>query len=208
MAALRVTSIQNPFGSPRSVWAAAETLRLLEAMGLLADDETIDRLDAKTLGRIVDVARDAGIVPTRVIPLRGRWKTDPEQIGLALESVRDALEESPVPSSEWRSLTKLFGVDRLAELTGVSRISLRRYASAERSTPDDVAGRLHFLAKVVGDLRGAYNDIGVRRWFDRPRTALDGRPPSAILKGRWSPDAPDAHAVRQLARSLTASAAT
>lgn len=208
MAALRVESIQNPFGSPRTVWAAVETLRLLEAMGLLADDETIDRLDATTLRRIVDAVREAGIVPTRVVPLRGRWRTDPEQVGLALESMRAALEESPAPATEWRSLTRLFGVDRLAALTGVSRMSLRRYASGERATPDDVAGRLHFLAKVVGDLRGAYNEIGVRRWFDRPRTALEGRAPGEIIQGRWSPDAPDVLAVRQLARSLTASVAT
>lgn len=205
---LRVQSVQNPFASPRAVWAAAETLRLLEAMGLLRDDDTIDRLDAKTLRRMVDAVREAGIEPTRVIPLRGRWRSDPEQVGPALEAMRDALEESPVPLSEWRSLTKLFGVDRLAELTGISRVSLRRYGSGERATPDDVAGRLHFLAKVVGDLRGAYNEIGVRRWFDRPRTALDGRAPTEIIRGRWSPDHPDAVAVRQLARSLTASAAT
>ena len=208
MSALRVGSVQAPFESASAVWSAVQTLRLLEAMGLLGEDETIDRLDGRTLRRMLQVVREAGIVPTAVVPLGRRRQSSPEELGRALEALRHALEESPVPSSEWRSLTAVFGTDRLAELTGVSRVSLRRYASGERATPDDVAARLHFLAKLVGDLRGAYNDIGVRRWFDRPRTALDNRSPGQILRGRWEPDGADPARVRELARSLTAAAAT
>ena len=183
-------------------------LRLLEAMGLLDEDEVIDRLDRGTLNRIVEAAAAGGMTPDAVVPLVARWESDPEEIGDALDALRNALEESPVPVAEWRSLTRLFGADRLAELIGVSRVSLRRYASAQRPTPDDIAARLHFLAKLVGDLRGAYNDIGVRRWFDRARTQLHGSAPREILQGKWDPDASGPMEVRQLARSLTASAAT
>lgn len=116
-------------------------------------------------------------------------------------------EESPA-SFEWRALVTLFGHDRLATLTGTSPASVRRYAGGERETPHAVAGRLHFLASVVGDLAGAYNDFGIRRWFERPRTALDGRSPAALLHGDWSPEAPEARRVRQLAASLLASPAT
>ena len=35
-----------------------------------------------------------------------------------------------------------------------------------------IAGRLHFLATVVGDLAGAYNEIGIRRWFERRGAAI------------------------------------
>jgi hypothetical protein len=48
----------------------------------------------------------------------------------------------------------------------------------------------------------------VRRWFERPRTALRGRAPGALLTGTWDPDGADAECVLALARSLTASPAT
>ena len=35
----------------------------------------------------------------------------------------------------------------------------------------------------MGDLAGAYNDIGVRRWFERQRTRLDGNTPAQALGG-------------------------
>ncbi len=60
------------------------------------------------------------------------------------------------------------GPDLLARLPGISRSGARRYLSGSRSTPDPVAGRLHFLAFVVGDLAGAHDGIGVRRWLTVP----------------------------------------
>jgi hypothetical protein len=77
-----------------------------------------------------------------------------------------------------------------------------------RATPDDIAARLHFLALVVGDLAGAYNDIGIRRWFDRPRTTLGGRTPRQLLRGAWNPGDAGPTKIRELARSLVAAAAT
>jgi hypothetical protein len=90
----------------------------------------------------------------------------------------------------------------------ISVSSLRRYLSSERQTPDDVAARLHHVALIVGDLLGAYNDVGVRRWFDRPRSALGGRRPAAVLSGNWNPDDPSPRRVRDLAQSLVTLAAT
>jgi hypothetical protein len=71
-----------------------------------------------------------------------------------------------------------------------------------------VAARLHFLANVVGDLAGAYNEMGIRRWFERPRTLLGGRSPAQLLTDGWTPEDPRAKKVRDLARSLTGSPAT
>jgi hypothetical protein len=71
-----------------------------------------------------------------------------------------------------------------------------------------VAARLHFLARVVAELKGAYNDIGVRRWFGRKRTALRGKSPAQILNGDWIPENRNAQKVLDLARSLAFSAAT
>ena len=90
----------------------------------------------------------------------------------------------------------------LASLLGISVTSLRRYASSERETPDAVAVRLHHLALIVGDLAGAYNEVGIRRWFDRTRAALDGKSPAAVLAGEWNPDDAAPRKVRDLARSL------
>ena len=86
----------------------------------------------------------------------------------------------------------------------MSASSLKRYASGERDTPDEVAARLHHVALIVGDLAGAYNEVGVRRWFERKRTALNGRAPAALLAGDWNPDDSSPQKVRELARSLVA----
>ena len=69
-------------------------------------------------------------------------------------------------------------------------------------TPDDVAARLHFLALVISDLAGAYNEIGVRRWFHRERSLLDGKTPGTLLSGDWNPEDEGPQRVRDLARSL------
>jgi hypothetical protein len=86
--------------------------------------------------------------------------------------------------------------------------SLRRYAAGQRTTPDDVADRLHFVALVVADLAGAYNPFGIRRWFDRPRPQLAGASPIEALGERWRPQDPAARRVRALARALVGAPAT
>ena len=86
--------------------------------------------------------------------------------------------------------------------------SLRRYLSGARSTPDEVAARLHFLALVTGDLAGAYNDVGIRRWFVRPRKLLGDRAPAHLLERTWRPEDPGPRRVRDLARALVPSPAT
>jgi hypothetical protein len=83
-----------------------------------------------------------------------------------------------------------------------------RYERGARRTPDAVAARLHFLALLIGDLAGAYNPIGIRRWFDRPRTALEGHAPAYLLAGPWQPEEAGPARVRELARALVDSAAT
>jgi hypothetical protein len=118
------------------------------------------------------------------------------------------IASSPAPQHEWRSLKEIFGMDRLAVLLGVMPPTIRRYRSGVRNTPDPLAARLHFLATLVGDLAGAYDEIGIRRWFDRPRSVLEGKAPADLLQGSWDPEAPGPQRLRELARSLAASPAT
>jgi hypothetical protein len=180
-----------------------------ETMGLLperAELSTTHPLDAAyTLNRVLDVARDAGIGRALTIPRdpadEERWE------GFGLELL-DALEESPLPRTEWVGLERVLGADLLAGLVGVSPSSLRRYTAGTRDTPDDVAARLHSLALVVGDLAGSYNDIGVRRWFSRRRSQLEGQAPADLLKGAWDPQDEGPEKVRRLAAALLGAPAT
>jgi hypothetical protein len=96
------------------------------------------------------------------------------------------------------------GEELLAELVGVSVSSVRRYAGGSRAAPQDVAERLHFLALLIADLAGSYNDFGIRRWLNRPRTPLGGRSPASLL-GEFDPEGPDAAAVAKLAATLVGS---
>lgn len=113
---------------------------------------------------------------------------------------------SAYPQGEW-NLVDLLG-DRLADLVGVSVSSMTRYRTGQRVTPDDVALRLHVLAQIVADLSGSYNAYGIRRWFDRPRGALNGRSPGDVLRGAWGPEDEQVVAVRELASALTKSTST
>ena len=113
-----------------------------------------------------------------------------------------------MPDFEWTRMAELLGLELLSRLLGISGSSVRRYRQNARATPDDVAERLHFLSLVVGDLGGAYNEIGIRQWFDWKRAQLDGRAPSDWLKGRWKPAQTGPRRVQALARALVASPAT
>jgi hypothetical protein len=206
--AIRIQTIAEPFESadPDAAREAVEALVLAEAMGLLGE-EAIERLDLATLRRVARAASEAGIGTLSTATLAAR-RLGPDELHAALQSLREALEDSPVPRHEWGALVPLFGVDGLAQFVGVSPASLRRYASRSRPTPDAVAARLHFLARVVAELKGAYNEVGVRRWFGRKRTGLQGKSPAQLLKGEWNPESRGPQRVLDLARSLASSPAT
>jgi hypothetical protein len=104
-------------------------------------------------------------------------------------------------------LTRLLGEELLAGLVDVSAASLRRYSQGVRTTPEVVAQRLHFLALLVADLSGAYNEYGIRRWFARPRQQLGGRTPYELLEHGFDADGKPAQRVRELVDSLTAAGA-
>lgn|SRR6187455_1531965 len=86
--------------------------------------------------------------------------------------------------------------DALADLTGISPASLRRYAKGERTTPQPVAERLHWIAMVTSDLAASYNEFGIRRWFERPRSQLNGRSPRQLLNGDWTPSSTEAPRIK------------
>lgn len=206
---IRIKSVGGPFTTPRLATKGALALARADAMGLFPEREVVVTLDAATFGRLAARVGRAGIGGALVPVL-----TDPSTAGESklveqyLDQLTEALEASPVPAFEWKPLIRVLGVGMLGRLLGISAPSIRRYARTIRTTPDDVAGRLHGLALIVGDLAGAYNEIGIRQWFDRKRAQLDGRAPAQLLASGWKPDDPGPQRVRSLAHALVGSPAT
>jgi len=193
--------------SAQSVRAlAVEAWRRAEAMGLVEPDAR--RLEAPDVARLVDRVRALGIARGSALRFDNIELPTVAETEALLRTVIAALEASPVATHEWPSVSRVLDAEQLASLLGISVTSLRRYASGERETPDDIAARLHHLALIVGDLAGAYNDVGIRRWFERKRSALNGKSPAALLTGAWNPDDTAPQKVRGLAQSLVTMAAT
>lgn len=120
-----------------------------------------------------------------------------------LAEVYERLEECPSPDTEWQSVREVLDDDLLAALLAISQVSLRRYAKGERPCPDLTAVRLHWLALVIEQLEGTYNAYGIRRWFQRPRAALDGQAPLDRIQGPWDPDDSAIQAILALAQSAS-----
>jgi transcriptional regulator with XRE-family HTH domain len=190
--------------SPRLLFEAA---RRAEAMGLV-EPGAVAKGDVNAVRHLASRVRRAGIAAAAADELNNVAAPTSAEVAGLLETMVAALEASPVPKFEWGGLARVFPPDDLAALLNISVSSLKRYEHGDRETPDATAARLHFLALVVGDLAGSYNDIGIRRWFHRKRTLLDGRAPASILAGDWDPDDDGPASVRALARTLTTLSAT
>lgn len=184
-------------------------LSRMSAMGVLPG-ERIVVLDPATVRRAFGALQRENLFSTAAIDIAPLLRSAPadlnpaeaERMGAAVERLIDALGESPVPGTEWGSMRQVLGDAPLAKLVGVSESSLRRYGSSARSTPQDVAERLHWVAMVVADLAGAYNDFGIRRWFERPRPQLGGLSPRQVLGEKWHVDDAAAAGVQRLAAAL------
>src|ERR671910_3641578 len=183
---LQIRSVRAPLDDPETAEAAVDGLKAMEAMGLLADD--VDELTLDVLRSVATRAAEAGVGESAAASLRSTASRPPDRAAAALRELQRALEGSPLPAFEWPAMIELFGVERLAELVGVSVASLRRYAADQRPTPDVVAARLHLIA--------------------RTRSLLGGSSPDSLLSGEWNPDGGDAERVLALARSITASPTT
>jgi hypothetical protein len=180
------------------------------AMGVLTGP-TIVRLDAAAVRSLVKSLRHYRLLAAAPADLAPLMNAEADALDAkaargveaALDHAAQVLEHSPTPAAEWPAMRAVLGDDTLAGLVGTSLSSLRRYAAGERATPQPLAERLHWLALVVGDLAGAYNEFGIRRWFDRPRTQLDGHSPRQLLGTGWQVDGEPARRVRALAATLS-----
>jgi hypothetical protein len=203
---IQIHAASPPFDRPALGVRAARLLSLAEAMGLLPAGDPIYRLDAQAMKAPVEALVRRGI--GRSASLQLAVSDAPDRIADLLDELYQELEASPVPSAESGRLTAVLGLDLLARLSSTSTSSLRRYAAAERVAPDDVAARLHHLARINAHLAGGYNDFGIRRWYARPRVQLEGQAPENLLSGAWDPDGPGPQRALALAESLNSSPAT
>jgi hypothetical protein len=210
---IRIVSVEPAFEPPSILEGLIGLVSRVAAMGLI-EGKPIERLDAKTIDRVLDALQNGGMIGAQRARLVAMLRaTSPK--GALLDDANEAirqlitvLEESPVPRTEWPAMREVFGDEVLAELLCISASSLKRYAGEERETPPKIAERLHWVAMIVADLAGSYNDFGMRRWFERSRTQLDGRSPRKVLGTEWSPNDPAARRVRALAASLVGAGAT
>jgi hypothetical protein len=97
---------------------------------------------------------------------------------------------------------RIYGIAAAAVLLAIPTADLRAYRDGSHAVPAVVAGRIRYLVLVTDQLVGAYDPAGVRRWWQRPRVALDGRSPRGALGRDWDPVDSNASAVLALARSL------
>ena len=192
-------------GGASQVWW--ELLSAADGIGLISINGAPGTQDL-LLQNVVRRLDEAGVAKHFIVRMRQIDGSDSAGTAELIRGVLGALRESPLPEYEWPALTKVFGAEELAHLLQISESSLVRYTHGNRATPDPIAERLHFVALVVGDLRGAYNEVGVRRWFHRHRSALGGRAPIELLGDGWMPDEEGPEAVRALAHSLLFASAT
>lgn len=172
----------------------------------------VDTIDAR-LDALLDSIQKQRIGAFHVGRLRAALDdpaSDPLHVVEDLKGICEALGANPVPQQEANALLKYFHEDQLATLLRVSKSSVLRYASGERKAKGPVVDRLHWLALVVGYLTGTYNEYGVRRWFERPRKALDGPSPKEVLlaDGDWTPESRGAQRVERLAKATIGMVAT
>jgi uncharacterized protein (DUF2384 family) len=199
---LRLRSGERPFSDVAVAGQAARLLAVAEATGIWEPHELVESLDEHVFNDVLKAVAAAGVAGHALFDWTRHADESAEHFANWIKTVRDDVAESAVPELELPRLDLVLGADRLAALVGVASSSLRRYMARQRELPDDVARRIHFLALVVGDLAGAYNERGIRRWFDRPRPQLDHRAPAEVLSGKWDPDDERVTKVAALAAAL------
>jgi hypothetical protein len=206
MAVIRLATIEHPLDDRALVGLTINLLRRALALGLIPQGESVERLDLTLMRRIAREASNAGIGQDAAVALlHGDLAAD--RLATLVRRLDEAMTASPLPDRELPELLRVLDREAVADLTGTSSVSLGRYQAGSRKWPDLLAARIHWLALVLADLGGAYNDFGMRRWFERKRTQLGGRSPREVLGSDWDPADPDVEQVRALAAALAGAGA-
>lgn len=210
MVELRVASISDPLlRAPRSLPLVLQLVARGQTMGFLPEGEgriELSRDYLEELGRRLRLEGIAALPTARLLEVTRGDEIDDDDLLGALRATIAAIDASPRPEGEWEPARELLGDELLAGMTRISESSLRRYASGERRTPDDTAWRLHVTARLLASLVGSFNEYGVRRWFERPRRALEGATPAEVLERAESEEDGRLEQVIELADQLLGAA--
>lgn len=208
MSEVRIKSIADPIAeSPDVVRCALYSVFRADVMDLLPRDVPENgevTLDRGFLSDLIERMMEAGLGRTS-LNVHANAATDNASGAETAELVRSiwqVLDDSPYPDGEWGGVRERLDDDLLAALLDVSTSSVRRYASRERETPDEIAWRLHTLTRIIAALSGSYNDYGIRRWFARPRPQLDGRTPTDVFRRSRGEDDPELARLIEVAEAL------
>lgn len=184
--------------------AACQLLYRAEFLGLVDAKVAGGPLTEGRVRSLVGTLASHGVASAAALRLNvpAAFSVTDDELASLLSKVCEQVAESPLPDSEWKPMREALGDELLAKLLDVSATSLRRYAGGERGTPDSVAARLHTLAIITSDLAGGYNELGMRRWFMRPRPQLDGLAPEELMAGGFDPDSDVVKRIRDLAAWL------
>jgi hypothetical protein len=205
MTNIHITSVLPPFGEEELYPRATRFLRRADAMGLL--DEPIQELSAEVVRRVARRLSKRGLASDVAARLTSSAPSLDEFVRY-LDAALLALDESPVPAAELAKLSSIMGHELLVGMLDISAASLQRYQNGDREAPDTIAERAHFLTAVIAALEGTYNDFGVRRWFERPRSVFNGRTARQLLTRRWMPSDESARRILTAAESLQELGAT
>jgi hypothetical protein len=194
----------SPFEEEDLYPRATRFLRRADSMGLL--EEPIQELSWEVLSKVARTLSKRGLA--RDVAARLAAVPSRDEFVRYLDAASLALDESPVPVAELGKLNSVLGHELLAGLLEISAASLQRYQKGEREAPDVIAERAHFLTSVIAALEGTYNEFGVRRWFERPRSVFNGQTARKLLSRRWTPSDDSARRVLDAAESLQQLGAT
>jgi uncharacterized protein (DUF2384 family) len=212
MTEFQIESIEAPLlESGEAATLALALVARAQTMGFLpAREGHRVELSRDFLNELAELLRQQGVAAVATGSLQRATRAEPlddVEITAALRATLEAVDASPRPHAEWTPTRNVVGDELLARLLRISVTSVRRYASGDRRTPDEVAWRLHLVARVLAALVGSYNDYGVRRWFERRRSALDDATPAELLEQAESEDDVRVQRVIGLADELSGAAA-
>ncbi len=205
MEQIQIRSVSAPFDRPALGVRSVRVLGLAEAMGLLKLSSPMSHLDLDVLRSTLVNFLEAGI---GIVPIAELAQNNSaEDLPRILDEIYESLEGSPNPDTEWLSISAVLGRELLLKLLDISNSSIERYIDQKRPTPDSIAVKLHTLARIIAHLSGAYNDIGIRRWFERPRSQLNGSSPADLLTGEWQDNPEIIESILGLAARINSSPA-
>ena len=202
---IQISSVMSPFDTDELYPKATRLLRRADAMGLL--DEPIRELSTESMRKVARKLSQRGLASDLAARLT-TGKPSASDLSRYLDAALLALEESPVPAAELTKLNAALGHELLSGLLEISAASLQRYQSGERQVPDAIAERAHYLTSVIAALEGIYNEFGVRRWFERPRSVFNGKSARRFLGRDWIAAGEAAHRILAAAESLADLGAT